>query len=272
MKILLSLNGLIRNFKEAFVNIQNNIINNNLDCSFDIILNTSDYDKQISHRHIVYNNNFNSNTDINNYFNEILKKYNIINILFNNPIIQPGIPFDRIIYTYKNINKNDYDYIFFLRFDILVTEKIFFKDLNKDILYFFDGGTSNWFQHNKDIDYALLGNYKTLDKFLFYNIKHNYTFYDKNILTFIKNNNNNNNIEDILNIYYNLPFNSRWKKYTQKEKDNTIRILNQFNSNTRINGDLESIIFALYCKNLYDNNYIINILKNMRIYKLLPAK
>ena len=266
MKILISLNGLIRNFKEAFINIENNIINNNLDCSFDIILNTSDYNEQISKRHKIYNNNFNSNEDIYNYFNEILSKYNVINILFSNPLLQPGIPFDRIIYTYKNINRNDYDYIFFLRFDILVTEKIFFQDLNKDILYFFDGGTSHWFQHNKDIDYALLGNYKTLDNFFFYNIKYNYTFYDKNILILIK---NNNNIQDILNIYYNIPFNSRWKKYTQKEKDNTIRIMNNSNSNNKINGDLELIIFALYCKNLYHNNYKINILNNMKIYKLI---
>ena len=266
MKILISLNGLIRNFKEAFINIENNIINNNLDCSLDFILNTSDYDKQISTRHNEYNNNFNSNTNINDYFNEILNKYNIINILFSNPLLQPGIPFDRIIYSYKNIIAKNYDFIFFLRFDVLVIEKIVFNDLDKNILYFFDGGTSNWFQHNKDIDYALLGNHRTLDKFLFYNLNYNYNFYDNNIITFIK---NNNNIENILNIYYNLPFNSRWKNYNQKDKDNTINVINRTNSNSRINSHLELIIFAFYCKNLYDNNYKINIFKNMKIYKLL---
>ena len=48
MKVLLSFNGLVRNFKETFIYIENNVIKNNVDCSFDIILNTSTHDNQIS--------------------------------------------------------------------------------------------------------------------------------------------------------------------------------------------------------------------------------
>ena len=262
MKVLLSFNGLIRNFEKCFKNIEQNLMNNNENCSFDFIFNTSDFDNQISNRRSTYSHNFKCNTDITFYFNNILQKYNnnIKEIIFENPKIEPGVPFNRIVSTYKTIISNryyDYDYILFMRFDIELKEVINFKLLKDDTLYFFDGKTSNWFCHNKDMDYALLGNYKTLDQFLFYNIEYNYKFYSGDVINFMRN--NNEQIMNILNIYNCMPFNSRWKYYNEREKNNTVKIYNNYNNN-RINGYLEKIIFALYCKKLYDSGYKIDIL------------
>lgn len=265
MKILLSINGLVRNFKESFKFIENNIIKNNIDCSFDIILNTSNYDNQLSKKKNLNINNFNSNKELEDYIYAILNKYNVIKILYYDilDVSIPGIFFDRIIDTYKNADINNYDYIFFIRFDILIKNKINFNSFEKDTLYFFDGGTSGWYQHDVDFDYALLGNSKILNKFLFYNLKYNYNFYSNNIVELIK---ENNNILDILNIYMILPFNSRWKGYNQKCKEKTIEYINHHNNSSLIkNGNIELVIFAFYCKKVYDENYEIKIFKDIKL-------
>jgi hypothetical protein len=153
-----------------------------------------------------------------------------------NNIGMSGIFFDRIIDTYNKIQKENYDYIFFLRFDVLIKNEIKFTKFNKDTLYFFNGSNSWWFQHDKDIDYAMLGNYKTLDNFLYYNLKHNYTFYSNDIVKFIK---KNNNIFDILNTYEALEFNSRWKGYEKERNEQTVNDINKQANNNKIFGNEE---------------------------------
>lgn len=262
MKILLCFNGLIRNFLDTFVLIEKNIIQCNLDCSFDIIVNTSSYDNQISEKKIFNKYNYESNIIIENQISKILTNYHLKQIIFYDVIditCYVGIFFDRIINTCKNFKIENYDYIFFLRFDVLVKNKINFNNFNKQSLYFFDGGNSGWFMHDKDIDYALLGNPKLIQEFISYNLELNYKFYSNEILKIL----NENNIKNILNIYEILPFNSRWKKYTSLEKEKIINSLNgkikNLDKYKKIDGEKELLIFAFYCKNLYIKNFTIEI-------------
>lgn len=264
MKILLSINGLIRTFTEAFKKIEENIITNNPQCSFEIILNTSDFNQQRSLKH-----NFKSNDDITQYFNEILKEYKIIKIIFSNPLNKPGIPFDRMIESYMNIYEVDnYDFIFFIRFDIDAFKKINIENIDKNILYFFDGQTSNWFYHNLDADYALFGNSVTISKFFQYNIENNYSFYDIQMVKDILQ--NDTEIIEKLDVYHELPFKSRWINYNEKNKKLTFTYINDqqyLNYKKPINGSLELIIFSYYCKNLYQNKFKIEILDKFKLLR-----
>jgi len=278
MKVLLSFNGLVRNFKDAFTYIETNVIKNNVDCSFDIILNTSTHDNQISSK---WKNSKNSKNSKNVYsygsreelednIFPILNNYNVIDLLYFNitNVGMPGIFFDRIIDTYKKIQKEKYDYIFFLRFDVLIKNKIEFTNFNKDTLYFFDGGNSFWFQHDKDIDYAMLGNYKTLDNFLYYSINYNYTFYGNDIIKFII---KDNIIFDILNIYEMLEFNSRWKGYEIEKKEQTVNDIMRQPNNNKIFGNDELLIWAFYCKKVLEEHFKVEIFKDFRL-NLLRGK
>lgn len=267
MKILLSFNGLVRNFKETFIYIENNIIKNNAACSFDIILNTSPSDNQISSKWKKSKNvySYDSIEELEDNIFPVLNNYNVIDLLYFNitNVGMPGIFFDRIIDTYKKIQKENYDYIFFLRFDVLIKNKIEFTKFNKDTLYFFDGGNSFWFQHDKDIDYAMLGNYKTLDNFLYYNLNYNCSFYSNDIIIdFIK---KDNDIVDILNTYNNLEFISRWKGYEREKKEQTVNDIMRRPNNNKIFGNDELLIWAFYCKKVLDENFKVKIFKDFRL-------
>lgn len=272
MKVLLSFNGLVRNFKETFIYIENNVIKNNVDCSFDIILNTSTHDNQISNKWKNSKNvySYGSREELEDNIISVVNNYNVIDLLYFNiaNVGMPGIFFDRIIDTYKKIQKEKYDYIFFLRFDVLIQNKIKFTNFYKDTLYFFDGGNSFWFQHDKDIDYAMLGNYKTLDNFLYYSINYNYTFYGNDIIKFIK---KDNIIFDILNIYEMLEFNSRWKGYEIEKKEQTVNDIIRRPNNNKIFGNDELLIWAFYCKKVLEEHFKVEIFKDFRL-KLLRGK
>ena len=237
MKVLIGLIGLLRSCELTSKIINSLIIQPNPDISFDFIFNTSSINNQISKKEFLNNYNYNNNEDIINIINNTYnfrnsKNLNIIFQDFDN-ISYPGLFFDRIINILNNIDINNYSYFLFLRFDTsFKMNYIDFNKLNNRTLYFFNGNNSQWYHHDKDIDFALLGSSNVINTF-FASCLNKIHFYHQ-----LKNDiYNYKTLYQILSIYDIIPFNSRWKiKYADLEKEKTINDIISVYNHTKKSG------------------------------------
>jgi len=170
-KALIIFYGYTRTIQKTYENIYENLINNNKNYEFTIIVNTS----------TEYKDNLWKCKNKKEIEEEIKKCYNVKNIFFEDyndgtyDLKQIGnkYPYRRFIKPLENEINNNYDIMIGLRFDIVLNNKIILDDYHNNFCIvtgnFIRGGDCF---HNKDWDYMFIGCPKAFKLFFYNIIKH----------------------------------------------------------------------------------------------------
>ena len=192
MKILLGIVGQYRTFEKTYQNIYEMLIDNNPEHSFDIIINTDFNNKNISTTN-------KKNLNIINYSKEeLIKRLNfcygknlidVINYEHLDENTGATMLFRKRISIICNDLNNNYDLYIFLRFDIILKNKINIEKYYNNSFNFICGDktNNNRKDHNRDWDFCIIFNkVEYFNYFNFYKNSKYISIEDINMVELIK--------------------------------------------------------------------------------------